>query len=164
MAKSTRKPRDYKAEYARRVRNAESRGLSRSQARGHAREKQGELPATVIRKGNLPPWLRIRIEQGQTVVRLPHELDLQQRESILAYLREKGKNAIRLVYRHPGEESHGGTSGWVSIRTEPDRELAEQKMEGKLHYPRREREPDQEEETEIDDEYGPDELAMIVAI
>jgi hypothetical protein len=44
-----RKPRDYKAEYARRIRNAEARGLTRSQARGHPKRK--ELSATEVREG-----------------------------------------------------------------------------------------------------------------
>lgn len=42
------KPRDYKAEYARRVRSAEARGLSRSQARGHPRK--GEPKAITVRE------------------------------------------------------------------------------------------------------------------
>ncbi len=41
--------RNYAAEYARRVASAERRGLSRSQARGHARVGRGELPASRVR-------------------------------------------------------------------------------------------------------------------
>lgn len=41
--------RNYQAEYARRIANAEKRGLSRSQARGHARH--GEAPVRKL-KGN----------------------------------------------------------------------------------------------------------------
>lgn len=57
-------PRDYQAEYARRIAIGEGRGLSRSQARGHARP--GEAP--VSGRGATPaydPWL----EQGLKAIR-----------------------------------------------------------------------------------------------
>jgi hypothetical protein len=41
--------RDYKAEYRRRITSAFKRGLTRSQARGHA--KRGEIRAIDLRKG-----------------------------------------------------------------------------------------------------------------
>lgn len=41
--------RDYKTEYARRIANAESRGLSRSQARGHARTGETQIWGQKIR-------------------------------------------------------------------------------------------------------------------
>ena len=40
-----RKPRDFKAEYARRIERATTRGLSRSQARGHPRSGEGYASA-----------------------------------------------------------------------------------------------------------------------
>lgn len=49
--------RDYKSEYARRIASAARRGLSRSQARGHA--KAGETPIRV-----LPPLDRERLENA----------------------------------------------------------------------------------------------------
>lgn len=44
-----RKPRDYQAEYRRRKELGRQRGLSVSQARGHARQKKGELPVSIIK-------------------------------------------------------------------------------------------------------------------
>lgn len=41
-----KKPRDYKAEYARRIQRNLEKGLTRSQARGHARKRLGELSIT----------------------------------------------------------------------------------------------------------------------
>lgn len=38
-----RRPRDYRAEYQRRIANAEKRGLSRSQARGHAKASEAAV-------------------------------------------------------------------------------------------------------------------------
>jgi hypothetical protein len=43
------RPRDYKAEYQRRIANAAKRGLSRSQARGHARAGETSLKAAVVK-------------------------------------------------------------------------------------------------------------------
>jgi hypothetical protein len=47
----SRKPRDYRAEYARRIEKALARGFTRSQARGHA--KAGEAPISA-RKSSKP--------------------------------------------------------------------------------------------------------------
>lgn len=41
-----RRPRDYKAEYARRIERGLARGLSRSQARGHGAERKGAVGAS----------------------------------------------------------------------------------------------------------------------
>lgn len=57
-------PRDYQAEYARRIAIGEGRGLSRSQARGHARP--GEAP--VSRRGAAPAY-DPRLERGLKAIR-----------------------------------------------------------------------------------------------
>ena len=44
--------RDFKAEYERRIANAAKRGLSRSQARGHARPGESPIRRTAARDGN----------------------------------------------------------------------------------------------------------------
>lgn len=46
------KKRDYKAEYARRIANAKKRGLSRSQARGHARPGEKPIRGSKISRGD----------------------------------------------------------------------------------------------------------------
>lgn len=57
------KKRNYKAEYKRRIANAAGRGLSRSQARGHA--KAGELPlkAKPISKADVAPQFQDAIKE-----------------------------------------------------------------------------------------------------
>lgn len=50
------KPRDYKAEYRRRIQSGEARGLSRSQAAGHP--KRGELPASSV--GFVNPFKEVK--------------------------------------------------------------------------------------------------------
>lgn len=45
------KTRDYKAEYARRIANAKKRGLSRAQARGHARAGERPIRASKVKRG-----------------------------------------------------------------------------------------------------------------
>lgn len=57
-----RKPRDYQAEYRRRQELGKKRGLSKAQARGHARIKKGESSIKQLRKaGNVS--VRERIEE-----------------------------------------------------------------------------------------------------
>lgn len=45
------KKRDYKAEYARRIANAKKRGLSRAQARGHARAGERPIRGSTVKRG-----------------------------------------------------------------------------------------------------------------
>lgn len=47
------KPRNYKAEYAKRIANAEKRGLSRSQARGHARPGEKPIRSSKVNRGDV---------------------------------------------------------------------------------------------------------------
>lgn len=58
------RPRDYKAEYARRIKLGEKKGLSRSQARGHP--KVGERHASPRRE---PPSYDRRLEHGLQLMR-----------------------------------------------------------------------------------------------
>ncbi len=46
------RPRNYKAEYARRIANAKKRGLSRSQARGHARPGEKPIRGSKVDRGD----------------------------------------------------------------------------------------------------------------
>lgn len=67
-----RRPRDYRAEYRRRIRNAEARGLSRSQARGHPRrsEAHAEDVARASARGlRRPPKPRARFDEVPADVR-----------------------------------------------------------------------------------------------
>jgi hypothetical protein len=47
------KPRNHKAEYARRIANAKKRGLSRSQARGHARPGETPIRGSNVNRGDV---------------------------------------------------------------------------------------------------------------
>ena len=71
------KPRNYKAEYARRVANAQKRGLSRSQARGHP--KPAESSVRTGRSGR--PLDDARLQLGLKVLRLEKSLSAAAREA-----------------------------------------------------------------------------------
>ncbi len=59
------KVRDYKAEYQRRLANAEKRGLSRSQARGHAKSNETPIKAKPIKSdAKLETALKLLRETG----------------------------------------------------------------------------------------------------
>ena len=62
----SRKPRDYKAEYARRIARGLARGLSRSQARGHPRSK--EKPIRKVAKAK-PAKVDRRLEDAVAYLR-----------------------------------------------------------------------------------------------
>lgn len=62
----SRKPRDYKAEYARRIARGLTRGLSRSQARGHPRSK--EKPIRKVAKAK-PAKVDRRLEDAVAYLR-----------------------------------------------------------------------------------------------
>lgn len=57
------KKRDYKAEYDRRIANAALRGLSRSQARGHAKAGEVPLRAIPVSDTDLAPQIRDAIRE-----------------------------------------------------------------------------------------------------
>lgn len=59
------RPRNFKAEYKRRIANAAKRGLSRSQARGHAKRGESTLrPAREIDTARLEAALRVMRQTG----------------------------------------------------------------------------------------------------
>lgn len=57
--------RDYSAEYRRRIANAAKRGLSRSQARGHARAGEAQLRAKVVADERLEAALKLLRKVGK---------------------------------------------------------------------------------------------------
>lgn len=72
-----RKPRNYKAEYARRVANAQKRGLSRSQARGHPKPAESVVRASSSRH----PIEDHRLQLGLKVLRQEKSLSAAAREA-----------------------------------------------------------------------------------
>lgn len=81
--------RDYKAEYQRRIANAEKRGLSRSQARGHARPgERGIRPAKARDDDRLDAALKTMRRTGsQSAAAKEHGISS---ERLRRYVRERG--------------------------------------------------------------------------
>lgn len=119
--------RDYAAEYARRVALGESRGLSRSQARGHARIEKGERPVTAIKSEAKRIGVSFEIIARSTTKRVGDTSftekvsgsawNQSQIKSLIDNARDQGKELVRAIYKKP-RAKHGHTSNWYSIRTE----------------------------------------------
>ncbi len=90
----SRKPRDYKAEYARRIRNATKKGYSRSQARGHAKLTELSISAEKVRVKVGKDAKRVfgrkpKRHPGEDVFSYPERLEeLKKREGKFAWLDE----------------------------------------------------------------------------
>lgn len=90
----TRKPRDYKAEYARRIRNAIKRGYSRSQARGHAKKTEEKISVAKIHEVVGKDAKRVfgrkpKRRDGEDIFSYPERLEeLKKREGRFQWLDE----------------------------------------------------------------------------
>jgi hypothetical protein len=108
-----RKPRDYQAEYARRIERGRNRGLSRSQARGHPKAKE---KAASAKKGRTSPQYDQRLEQGLKLMRSGS--NLTQSAQVIGVSRERLRRYISKtgIVRRKGNR-------WVFRKDNRKREL-----------------------------------------
>src|SRR5262245_25714795 len=86
-----RRPRDYQAEYARRIARTLARGLTRTQARGHPRATEGHLSArttTPFYDPHLEEGLKA-LRKGKPLTSAAHSLHVAP-ERLRAYIRQTG--------------------------------------------------------------------------
>lgn len=81
-------PRDYQAEYRRRIASAERRGLSRSQARGHARAGETSSRPDTASSDKLEIALK-SLRQGMSLTKAARAVSLAP-ESVRRFIREQG--------------------------------------------------------------------------
>lgn len=98
------KPRNYAAEYARRLARAQSKGYSKSVARGHA--KRGEFGLKRSAELKVPPGFRYNAEQSQTrLAKILNEprlarLDVGTFEPNAPYLTTNQKEFLAILKEH----------------------------------------------------------------
>jgi hypothetical protein len=96
--------RDYRAEYARRIANAEMRGLTRSQARGHARPGEATLRSSRSAPENLEAAFReMRRVGSQTAAAKAYNI--------------APERLRRFIREHSLAERHGRTWQFTDART-----------------------------------------------
>jgi hypothetical protein len=107
LAKRKAKRRDYKAEYARRIKRALDQGYSRSVARGHAKHKKGELGIKAARVLNVKPGTNIfeivARDAKYVFGRKPKRKDEPDAPTYLLTLEEKAKREGRFDWLNEAE-------------------------------------------------------------
>lgn len=102
------KPRDYRAEYARRVANARAKGYSRSQARGHPRK--GE-PRIGTRYSVAPRITKIFSQTSQRI----YNVDIQYNTEEIYHLVQTARgNAFAVFLRFDYTDAVGQRQHWSS--------------------------------------------------
>lgn len=102
------KPRDYKAEYARRVANARAKGYSRSQARGHPRKGESHIGE---RYSVAPRITKIFSQTSQRIYDVDIQYDL---EEVYHLVQTARGNAFAVFLRFDYTNEVGERQHWSS--------------------------------------------------